>query len=55
MSPDPAGEKPRPAPSDETAREAAATPDEGYPNPQGDQALEEEDAIQEAQETPGMG
>lgn len=55
MSPDPAGEKRRPAASDETAREAETPPDGGYPNPQGDQALDEEDAVQEAQETPGMG
>jgi hypothetical protein len=55
MSPDPAGEKRGPAGSDEAAREAESTPDKGYPNPQGDDALDEEDAVQEAQETPGMG
>lgn len=45
----------RPGAEDEAAQEAAAEADEGYPNPQGDLALDEEDAAQEAQETPGMG
>jgi hypothetical protein len=55
MSADPAGDKRRDAESDEAARDAERSPDEGYPNPQGDEALDEEDAVQEAQETPGMG
>lgn len=29
--------------------------DEGYPNPEHDPELEAEDAVEESQETPGMG
>lgn len=45
----------RPSDEGEASRRQENAPDEGYPNPQGDDALDEEDAAQEAQETPGMG